>query len=127
MTRRAFSSFEPAPAKGLFASGLLQRKCACGKNTGGTTRAGCEEKNRHAQRHSAAKNSHAAHEVGHASGHATHDDANTVMKPTGAYNKSNSTNVSKGVCRRARRGSVLTAGGADKGCCMDLTKRRRGK
>lgn len=68
-----------------------------------------------------------AHEVGHATGYNTHDGANTVMKPTGAYNKPNSTNVSKSVCRKARRGPVLTAGGADKSCCMDLTKKRRGR
>ena len=68
-----------------------------------------------------------AHEVGHASGHAGHDEANTVMKATGAYNKPNSTNVSKGVCRRARKGPALTAGGADKSCCMDFTKKRRGR
>lgn len=68
-----------------------------------------------------------AHEVGHASGHDAHDASNTVMRPTGAHNRPNSTNVSKGVCRRARRGPVLTAGGADKSCCMDLTRRRRGR
>ncbi|HKG15257.1 MAG TPA: DUF4157 domain-containing protein [Pyrinomonadaceae bacterium] len=35
MTRRAFSKFEPARAKGLVSGGVLQRKCACGKNTAG--------------------------------------------------------------------------------------------
>ena len=40
MTQRAFSNFEPARANGLFAGGLLQRKCACGKNNAGSGECG---------------------------------------------------------------------------------------
>ncbi|MCA1634196.1 MAG: DUF4157 domain-containing protein [Acidobacteria bacterium] len=58
-----------------------------------------------------------AHEVGHASGYTGHDASNTVMKPTGAHNKANSSNVSADVCTRARSGAVLTKGGS-KDCCM---------
>lgn len=58
-----------------------------------------------------------AHEVGHASGYLGHDGNTTVMKPTGAYNVANSSNVSADVCTKARSGSVLTKG-ATKDCCM---------
>jgi hypothetical protein len=35
MTMRALSNFEPVSVKSLVAGGVLQRKCACGKNTAG--------------------------------------------------------------------------------------------
>lgn len=60
-----------------------------------------------------------AHEVGHASGYGEHDSNNTVMKPTGAYNVANSTDISSAVCATARTGAVLTiAAGTD--CCQKL-------
>lgn len=62
-----------------------------------------------------------AHEVGHASGYTGHDANNTVMKPTGAYNKPNSTAVSADVCSRARTGAVLKKAGTAKDCCMTLS------
>lgn len=58
-----------------------------------------------------------AHEVGHAVGHLTHDNNDTVMKPTGKHDTPNKTAVSAGVCASARTGSVLTASADD--CCMD--------
>lgn len=62
-----------------------------------------------------------AHEVGHASGYAAHDANNTVMKPTGAHDKPNSTAVSADVCSKARTGSVLKKAGAAKDCCMTVS------
>lgn len=59
-----------------------------------------------------------AHEVGHASGHLTHDAAATVMKPTGAHNVANASDVSSSVCTDARTGSVLTK--TKDSCCMDF-------
>lgn len=60
-----------------------------------------------------------AHEVGHASGYGGHDANNTVMKPTGAYNVANSTDVSPSVCSTARTGAVLSTGGASD-CCQSV-------
>lgn len=59
-----------------------------------------------------------AHEVGHALGHRVHDKKPTVMKPTGNHSTANNSDVSKQVCRRAKRGSVLTKSGKARDCCM---------
>jgi hypothetical protein len=61
-----------------------------------------------------------AHEVGHALGHVDHDTNATVMKPTSHYNVANKSDVSDDVCKKAKTGSVLTKGGADKDCCMSF-------
>jgi len=54
MTRRAFSSFDPGRATGLIAGGVLQRKCACGKNTAGGGECGaCSRAHGRLQRKSA--------------------------------------------------------------------------
>jgi hypothetical protein len=58
-----------------------------------------------------------AHEVGHATGHLTHDESDTVMKPTGKHDTANKTAVSAAVCASARNGKIIVAG-AD-ACCMD--------
>ncbi len=60
-----------------------------------------------------------AHEVGHASGHGDHDTAETVMKPTGAFNKANKRKVTLGVCSAARTGSALKDAVDD--CCQNPT------
>jgi peptidoglycan hydrolase-like protein with peptidoglycan-binding domain len=61
-----------------------------------------------------------AHEIGHALGYLAHDNANTVMKPTGAYNVANSSKVSGAVCSAARTGAVLKGGSGKENCCMFL-------
>jgi hypothetical protein len=58
-----------------------------------------------------------AHEVGHATGHLTHDENDTVMKPTGKHDTANKTAVSATVCASARSGKIIVAGADD--CCMD--------
>jgi hypothetical protein len=58
-----------------------------------------------------------AHEVGHATGHLTHDENDTVMKPTGKHDTANKTAVSAAVCTSARSGKIIVAGADD--CCMD--------
>jgi hypothetical protein len=64
MTRSAFSNFEPVSAKGLVAGGLLQRKCACGKNTAGGGECGaCERAGDRVIRRSSADGSSRGGEV----------------------------------------------------------------
>jgi hypothetical protein len=61
-----------------------------------------------------------AHEVGHATGYLDHDTNNTVMKPTGAHDRPNSTAVSRDVCTKGRTGSVLVQG-APEDCCLTFS------
>lgn len=59
-----------------------------------------------------------AHEIGHALGHGTHDNAETVMKPTGAHNVPNSSKVSTAVCAASRTGAALSKTSGKDDCCM---------
>lgn len=83
MTRRAFSNFEPVHAKWLFASGLLQRKCACGKNTAGGGECGaCSRAHGQLQRKSAGT----THDAATASGsvHGVPDSVHEVLSSAGS-------------------------------------------
>lgn len=61
MMRSAFSNFESVNSKGLVAGGVLQRKCACGKNTAGGGECGaCSRTHAQLQRKSAGSTQDAA-------------------------------------------------------------------